>query len=349
MNKEEFFVLATKYLSREAAGKEIAQLNSLLEQKKYSTQFKIISETWEKTGHTESLSGFDVERGIKILTAKIRNDNPTFQWEKEEKHKRVFIYQPVFLRVAASFALIIILVTGTLFLVSVLKQRSVSSAWNEKKTVMGEKSIVTLLDGTRITLNADSKLKYPARFGEEARGVTLEGEAYFEVAQNAAKPFVVHTGNVSTTDIGTKFDISAFPNEEMIIISLEEGKVNVSTNKSGAIKGDIILLPSQQLIYNKEKETSKIEYFDLQKAIGWKDNLLIFDNEPLSKILVPLERYFGVKFEVADQSLANRTVKANFKNESLWTVTEVLKKATGLTYKTIEENNELKKIVFYGK
>jgi transmembrane sensor len=347
MKKDEFFVLATKYLSREASAHEIEHLNSLLEQKEYSALFQTISNQWEKAGQTESLSEYNIERGLKILTAKIRNYNPSFQWEKEGKQNKIFSYQPMFLRVAASFALIIILATGAFFLVNILKQRSVSIAWNEKKTVMGEKSIVTLLDGTKITLNADSKLKYPVRFGEVTREVSLEGEAYFEITRDANKPFVVHTGNVSTIDLGTKFNVSAFPDEETIIVSLEEGKVEVSTSKSGTREGDVILSPTQQLIYNKEKETNKIEQFDFQKAIGWKDNILIFDNEPLSRVLVLLERYFGVKFEIADQSLANRTIKANFRNESFWTVVKVIEKATGLTYKTSKENNELKKIVFY--
>jgi ferric-dicitrate binding protein FerR (iron transport regulator) len=152
---------------------------------------------------------------------------------------------------------------------------------------------------------------------------------------------------VTTTDLGTKFNINAFPDEENIIVSLEEGKVEVSTSGSRKMKEEIILTTAQQLTYNKDKGTNKIEQFDLQKAVGWKDNILVFDNEPLSKILLPLERYFGVKFELADQSLANRTVKANFRNESFWTVVKVIEKATGLSYKTNKENNELKKIVFY--
>ena len=349
MKKEEFLILATKYLSREASVDEIEHLNSLVKQKKYSTLFNAITEKWEKAGHGEPSSEYNLERGIKVLTAKIRSHNPSFQWEKEVKQNKVFLYRPMYLRVAASFAVLIILVTGALFVVNVLKQRSVSRTWNEKKTVMGEKSIVTLLDGTKITLNADSKLKYPVRFGEVTREVSLEGEAYFEVTHDANKPFVVYTGGVSTTDLGTKFNVYAFPNEENIIVSLEEGKVEVSTNKSSAKKEDVVLSPKQQLVYNKENETNTIEEFDLQKVIGWKDNILVFDNEPLSKVFVPLERYFGVKFEIADQSLANRTIKANFKNESFWTVVNVLEKATGLTYKTSKENNEFKKVVFYKK
>jgi ferric-dicitrate binding protein FerR (iron transport regulator) len=228
-----------------------------------------------------------------------------------------------------------------------LKQKSVSIAWNEKRTAMGEKIIVTLLDGTKITLDADSRLKYPVHFGEASREVSLEGEAYFEVTHDAHKPFVVHTANISTTDLGTKFNINAFPDEENIIISLEEGKVKVSTSETGAKKEDVVLAPTQQLIYNKEKETNNVEQFDLQKAIGWKDNILIFENEPLSKVLISLERSFGVKFELANQSFAHSIIKANFKNESLWTVIKVIEKATGLKYTAIKENNELKKIVFY--
>jgi ferric-dicitrate binding protein FerR (iron transport regulator) len=349
MKKKEFLVLATRYLSGEASSDEIEHLNSLRKQKKYSILFNTINEKWEKTGHTESLSMYSIERGRKSLTAKIRKHNPSFLWEKEVKQHRVFFYQSLYVRVAASFAFLIILVTGAFYIANVLKLRSVSITWNEKKTVMGEKSIVTLLDGTRITLNADSKLKYPMHFGEETREVFLDGEAYFEVAHDAHKPFVVHTGNVSTTDISTKFDINAFPNEESIIVSLEEGKAEVSTNESGINKEDIILKPAQQLTYNKEEATSKVGRFEFQKAIGWKDNILVFDNEPLSKVLVSLERSFGVKFELADRAFAHCIIKANFNNESFWTVAEVLKKATGLTYKTIKKNNDLKKIVFYEK
>jgi transmembrane sensor len=349
MKKEEFLVLVTRYLSREASPDEIEHLNSLRKQKKYSMVFDAIRETWEKAGHDVPLSEYRIERGRQSLTAKIRFYEPSFRWEKELKQKKGFYYQPSFHRIAASFAVFCILLTGVFFIANVLKQRSLSIAWNEKKTAMGEKSIITLLDGTKITLNADSKLRYPVRFGDDIREVSLEGEAYFEVKQDASKPFIVHAGNVSTTDLGTKFDVSAFPHEETITVSLEEGNVEVSANISGTKKDDVILTPAQQWIYNKEKETSTIELFDSQKAVGWKDNILVFDNEPFSKILVTLERYFGVKFEIADQSLAHRTIKANFKNESFWTVVKVIEKATGLTYKTSKENNELKKIIFFEK
>ncbi|RPI05002.1 MAG: DUF4974 domain-containing protein [Ignavibacteriae bacterium] len=349
MHSEEFLVLATKYLSKEASAGEIDQLNALLEQKNYSALFKSISEQWEKAAETGSLPHFDLTHGFTVLTSKLQNAQPSFRWEKEMSSKRLFFYQPFSRRIALSFAVPAVLLIGALVLINVLRQNPASITWIEKSTVMGEKSILTLLDGTKITLNADSKLKYPARFGEELREVSLEGEAYFEVTHDAGKPFVVHTGDIATTDLGTKFNVSAFPREQTITISLEEGKIEVSAKNSNRKKNEMILSPAQQLVYNKEKETSTVGAFDPEKVIGWKDNILVFENEPLSEVLEPLERYFGVKFEIADRSLAGRTIKANFKNESFWTVVKVIEKATGLTYKTSKENNELKKIVFCEK
>jgi transmembrane sensor len=307
--------------------------------------FDSINEKWGKGRVCRVIVQSTVsDRGIKLLAPqRFCNTIHHFFGIKELKQINVFFHHSAYVRAAASLAFLMILVTGGFFVFNVMKQRSVSIAWNEKKTVMGEKSIITLLDGTRITLNADSKLKYPVRFGEDAREVSLEGEAYFEVNQDASKPFVVRAGNVSTTDLGTKFDVSAFPHEETISISLEEGKVEVSTAISGTKKDDVILTPAQQWVFNKEKETSTIESFDSQKAVGWKDNILVFDNEPFSKILVPLERYFGVKFEIADQSLAHRTIKANFKNESFWTVSEVLKKQQASRIKLLRKITKLKK------
>jgi transmembrane sensor len=232
-----------------------------------------------------------------------------------------------------------------------LKQKSDATVWNEKKTVMGEKVILTLLDGTKITLNADSKLKYPVRFREEPREVYLDGEAYFEVTHDDTKPFIVHSGGVTTTDLGTKFNVKAFPGEQDITISLQDGKVKIQAEISESKKGirEILLAPTQQFVFNKENKSSVVETFDPQKAIGWKDNILIFDNESLSNVLPSLERYFGVKFEIANPALANRIVKANFKNESFWTVVKVMEKATGLAYKTEKDNNDIKKIVFCEK
>jgi ferric-dicitrate binding protein FerR (iron transport regulator) len=351
MTEENFFLLATKYISQEASVEEIDQLHSLMKQKKYADMFNRISKKWKDAGEQESSQNFNIEKGFQLLSSKIRASDSSFQWEKKRTPDYTMIFQFQSFRIAASIAALIFLIAGGLFVSHLSKQKSDTTAWNEKKTVMGEKVILTLFDGTKVTLNADSKMKYPVRFGEDLREVILEGEAYFEVTHDDTKPFIVHAAGVTTTDLGTKFNIKAFPGEKNVTVSLEEGKVTVRAGISESNKDthEILLAPTQQFVFNKENETSTVETFDPQKASGWKDNILIFDNEPLSNVLLPLERYFGVKFEIANPALANRIVKANFKNESFWTVVKVMEKATGLTYKTDKDNNEIKKIVFYEK
>lgn len=221
--------------------------------------------------------------------------------------------------------------------------------WNEKSTVMGEKFVIALSEGTKITLNADSKLKYPIRFNNNSREVYLEGEAYFEVKHDSGRPFIVHSGKISTTVLGTKFNVNAFPEEKRITVSLVEGKVKVSKEKEGNAEGIVELQPKQQLVYNKQMEISKVEEFDQQETTGWKDNKLIFRKESFVNVLVKLERAYGVRFELADKSFSSKKITANFQNESLWTVSETLRKLTGLQYKSIKENNETKKIIFYKK
>ncbi|NJD21706.1 MAG: DUF4974 domain-containing protein [Melioribacter sp.] len=222
-------------------------------------------------------------------------------------------------------------------------------SWNEKTTKMGEKWIVSLSDGSRIILNADSKLKYPEHFTNSSREVFLEGEAYFEIHHDTTNPFIVHSGNLSTKVLGTKFNVSAFPNEKEISVSLVEGKVEVAKKEADSEERIVILKPRQQLVYNKVKEISTFDQFDEQTAVGWKDNKLVFRKEPFASVLVKLERTYGVKFELQDKSFSSQKITANFQNESLWTVSESLKKLTGLQYKTVKENNVTKKIVFYKK
>lgn len=333
MNKQELEKLVDKYLKRECLPDD----ELLLE--KYLDSFQGEGTNWNIN-----------ELGDKqIIEDKIYSDLIKKIKNKERNVIQRVLYLPHLVRIAASIILFITLTTSVLIMSGVFDKKPMVIAWNEKATKMGEKFIVTFIDGTSITLNADSKLKYPIRFGEERREVYLEGEAYFEVAHDSTKRFIVHSGEIATSVLGTKFNISAFQNEKDITVSLLEGSVQVSANDLNPNKGDIILSPAQQLVYDKDKETSKVRTFDEQTTAGWKDNVLVFDNEPLEKVLIKLQRTFGVQFELTDKSYNSKKIKGNFKNASFWTITEVIKKATGLQYKTIKENNELKKIVFYKK
>ncbi len=350
MSEERFLELATKYLSKEASNEERASLYNYLEKDEYYNLFTHLKNEWDKTGTIQNETEFNIENGFEKLTRKIQLEEPSFSFDfKENQPKKNLFFNPTLLKYAASIAFLLVLVTGTLFITGVFKQKTVVISWNEKQTVMGEKYLATLSDGSTITLNADSKLKYPVRFTNGTRDIYLEGEAFFDVHHDSTKPFIVHSGNLSTTVLGTKFNVSAFPNEKNIAVSLVEGSVKVSKEEASVEENIVMLRPDQQLVYNKVKEIGTVEQFELQEATGWKDNKLVFRKEPFASVLVKLERTYGVKFELQDKSFGNQKITANFQNESLWTVSEALKKLTGLQYKTIKENNVTKKIVFYKK
>lgn len=278
----------------------------------------------------------------KIFSGIIRNIN------KEKNHfvHRLF-FSPSLLRRAASIIFFIILGLGILYVSVIFLPKTGPVFWYEKVTSSGEKSLLTLPDGSKVILNADSKLRYPDQFDGKNRKVFLEGEAYFEVRHNSKQPFIVNTGNLTITDLGTKFDVSAYPDNKTITVSLLEGKIKVSSSEKRKIDKVTILKPKEQLIYNKENNTDTFSMFDSLEAVGWKDNIYKFRNEPFGKVLSRLEKGFGVRFKLTNQSILRQKMTVKFENNSLQTVVNVIKNLTGLDYKIVKENNDIKKVLFF--
>lgn len=278
----------------------------------------------------------------KIFSEIMKNINK----EKNQYFTNVF-YSPSLLKRAASIVFIFILGSGILYISGVFKQKTDSVVWNEKITSSGEKSIITFSDGSIITLNADSKLRYPVQFDDNKREVYLEGEAFFEVHHDTIHPFIVHSENLSTTDLGTIFDISAYHENKTIAVSLLEGRVKVIRGEKEKTDEIAVLKPKEQLQYNKEKSLSSFEQFDSLEVVGWKDNIYKFENASLGKVLSQLERAFGVNFKLNDQSVLAQKITAKFEKNSIKTISEVIKSLTGLDYKIVERNNDKKEVQFF--
>ena len=221
--------------------------------------------------------------------------------------------------------------------------------WKKKITALGMKAVIKYRDGTKITLNGGSELKYPQNFTDSSREVYLDGEAFFEIVHNPEKPFIVHSHGIKIKDLGTKFNVNAYNDEKNISVALVEGKLIVKQKNSDGHKQVSILTPTQELIYNRSTELSRIQRFDLHEKIGWKDNILIFNDEPLKIVFKKLERAYGVKFELTDTLHKSHKFTANFNNEKLWTIVTVIQKLKKLDYKIEKENNRLTKIIFYKK
>ncbi len=347
MEDNRFFELAARYLSNEISFEEMSKLKDYLNDKKYQELFSKIEAEWHEVNDKSSSAKFSEERGLKLLRTKIRKYDPGFS-PKPSFLRRVYLAgasNP--LRIAASFVLFTLIAVSAFYVSTQLNHSPSPNEWQEKVTEPGQKLVLTLFDGTKITLNADSKLKYPSQFSKKSRDVYLQGEAYFEVAHNAGKPFIVHMGNLSATVLGTKFNISAFPEDKEITVSLVEGRLKVSDTGARLKQKPVILTPKEQISFDTINDKMTLSDFNVAQVIGWKDNMLIFENEPISSVFEKLDRAFGVKFECENKMMETKRIKAYFKNESLWTVVNVIKSAIGYNYKIVNGNGEIKKVVFY--
>jgi ferric-dicitrate binding protein FerR (iron transport regulator) len=143
--------------------------------------------------------------------------------------------------------------------------------------------------------------------------------------------------------------VNAFKNSSEISISLVEGRVKVTNKEENGIKGNVLLVPNQKLVYNLNEDLSKIKDFDFQEEVGWKDNILVFRDEPLEEVFVRLERAYGIKFELQSKSHQILKITTRFDNSPLKTVSEVIKKLTGLEYRNVTDQNVITKVIFYKK
>ena len=341
MNKKYFIELSTKYLANEASLEEKKVLESLLLDSKYKELFNWLSNKWNQDSNSDVV--FDFNEGLDELYDKIKKHDASFNWNnKREKRNSHYLST---LKIAASITFFVLVSTVSLYVTGFFEKPEQVIVMNEKVTKAGQKSVLTLFDGTKIFLNANSKLKYPTHFGETSREVYLDGEAYFEVAHKDKKPFIVHSSDISVLVLGTKFNVQAFPDEKDIKVSLVDGKVKVSGEPIRNNKV-IYLEPQQQFVYSKISKQSIVQKFETIKEIGWKDNTYIFDNEPLVDVLRKLERTFAVNFKLADKK-RNIKLTADFKNESFWTVVKTIKSVTKLDYNLKLKKRENIGVEFY--
>jgi transmembrane sensor len=167
----------------------------------------------------------------------------------------------------------------------------------------GKTSEILLPDGTHVFLNAGSRLIYPDFFADKNREVFLVGEAYFEVVHNEKQPFVVQTTDVRVRVLGTQFNVSAYPSENIIETVLSSGKVRLEQNNTGMFSETTELVPGQLAAFNKTKRTTRLKEVDIENYTLWKEGLLKFESTDLSRVVKKLERYYNIRFKYNDPFL----------------------------------------------
>lgn len=221
------------------------------------------------------------------------------------------------LRVAASLLILVSVAFAANWYINGLNQEVTSLDATQKiikkEAEKGHKLTITFRDGTRVKLNSESYITYPEDFSDNAREVTLSGEAYFEVAHHDNWPFIVKTDDVQTKVLGTSFNISSYPEDCCVKVALVEGKVEVKVRELEPIK----LIPHKMAKISHGTEKIEVIDFDLNKITAWKNNKIVFEQASFDEVQSTLERWYNVKFIYDQQPVFEGGYTGEFKNYSL--------------------------------
>ena len=240
------------------------------------------------------------------------------------------------LRMAAAVALPLILL-NLLLLTQLEPWDGVETASRKIVVPAGEQMHVLMADGTSVMLNSETTLEYPTRFDRRRREVKLHGEAFFDVAKDAKRPFVVQTDGLSIRVVGTRFNLNT-ASPGITSLYLQEGKVRARELVSGR-EHNYELHPGQLLELNRESgETLLKSDADSTQLMGWMHKRYYFKNTPLRDLLAFLERNYGVECRVCDESLYRYTYTINFYNESIDQILSAMERITPLRIVRINDS-----------
>jgi len=198
------------------------------------------------------------------------------------------------------------------------------------QTTKGEKRKVTLPDGSVVMLNADTQLELASDFGQSARRLTLNGEAYFEVTSNPNQPFIISTLHSMTEVVGTAFNLKAYSNDADVALNVTEGKVKFGSTLSAET---ILVSASQGAILNIPAQT--ITPIQTIENLTWRDGVISFKDESLANAAAYLSRWYDISISV-DESIKTKKITGQFQNKSIVEVLDYIKLALDIDYISIE-------------
>ncbi len=368
--------LISKYLSGDIDEEQLKILfdwvNENEDNKKNFSQIKNI---WTLKQINSSQTELDTNNEYEIFSFKLRQNiakKEDFSIKSDNISRSKFSINKVFLRVAAIILLFYSIGITIKYLVDNQKVE-----YNELITKRGEKSQLVLSDGTKIWLNSETKIKYPANIKRGDVQVYLDGEAYFSVTKNHGRKFVVNTSSLGISVLGTSFNVKSYSNEGIIETTLEKGKISITENADADNNGEVVLRQNQRMVFNKS--TSKILITDLAEKsdndnrkqlksenlpitsksklnalisnqadiklyTSWKEGKLVFKSERFEDLAIKMERWYNVQIKINDEELKNCRYTGIFEKETIEQAIKALSLTLPFYYKidqniiTIEKN-----------
>lgn len=325
MSKQELTSLLQQYFSKNISAAQQQELAERIARHTSEEQLKdSIEELWNQYEPQEQMPAQTSEACYNRILHQIKQlpaDAATETIRAIPTVHRVHFLQRSWVRMAVAAVVLAVAGTVVYFMLPGSKHQRQAGLINPPAS----KAIIrnlTLPDGSHVLLQANSRLQYPEAFNASTREVTLTGEAYFDVAHNPAQPFIIHSGNIKTTVLGTAFNIKAWPEDKEVTITVTRGKVKVE-NEKGLVG---ILTPDQQLSINTRVNTAKQQAVNAENVASWKNSEYTLDDMTLADAITELEVRYGTIIELAEgEKPGNCRFTASFKQaESLDYVLDVI-------------------------
>lgn len=327
MKENDVKILFQNYLNGSLSSEDFLEVESIIKQGSHS-------HIWE-----EVIGSAPIEEAAPALDDITKYDMLTrILSATAEGHSKVKYW----MRYAAIFILAIGISWGFYHLGSEAPTTHAQASMVEKSNSQGRKQTFNLPDGTIVKLNSSSKLTFPEYFDKDRREVTLVGEAFFEVTENKKKPFVIRSGGITTTVLGTSFNIRAFPGADKIVVAVATGKVKVESKEGETGKEVVYLEPNKKAVYDINSQMLSATDFIMEEELAWKDGVILFRHEGEAGVIAQLEEWYGVKISVENQVSKSWDLNARFENATLEHVLKVIGHQIGFEFKIDHKNVTLK-------
>jgi ferric-dicitrate binding protein FerR (iron transport regulator) len=306
---EDVFNLLAKKLTGEISVQEDNALKDIIESSDESKT------ALENAHHIWSTKCFP-EIPPEVISQKENNEKiwqASFGKESKNYSKKKF---GVFMRFAAIFIVIISAAFVIFFMTEQPESQKIEVTTIQKHTLPGQKSSITLRDGTIVWLNSGSSISYWTDYNENIRLIELEGQAFFEVFKDESKPFLVKCRGLKIEALGTSFDVNAY-NDAPIQVSLLTGSVKLTTPWYEQANDSLILKPGEYSVIGENNKFIEKGNFDPYEILAWKEGRLIFDNLTIEEILPKLELWYGVEISNQLNFNLNKPYSSTFEQENL--------------------------------
>lgn len=315
MQQDEIYELVATQLSDALTADESRRLNEwIVASEANRKEYSRLVEVWNSTPDVSQLSQYDRHKAFAMFLERIQASGvvPAAKAagvvaadDADYVQPEAIVMRRYMLRFMRYAAVVTVLVCACSYLFYNIGQRNMSQAFAMIKVEapQGSTTKMTLPDGTKVWLNAGSRIEYSQGFGVNDRHVQLTGEGYFEVHRNESMPFIVKSPSLNVQVLGTKFDFRDYPSDHSAMVSLDEGSVAVGLRSAHDGDYQYRLAPDQRAVLEKRSGNMRIENRSTTDRL-WTDGTIMINGQRLADIAIDLERSYGTRICIESTELA---------------------------------------------